>query len=290
MKKNEKQVKSTNYFDNNEIYIECIEKNKGEINISESSRIRFFFVMKGSCSFFYEKHFDVQLEKGNVVLLPPRSKCIIDVKNNIHLLVVYLTVDLNFSSDFPFEALTGLDDKVKKTTQKSKKEEVAFLKISKTMFEYLKHMKLCLQDEIKSTEFFQMKQRELLYYFGKCYSKEDLYSFFHPVLTNDIAFSRMIYGIYEKVHTVTDMAKEMNYSLSGFKKRFERVFGMSAYKWLCQEKAKRVFHAITCSRETFTQISYDFGFSSPAHMNNFCRKMFGDTPGNIRAKKMLKKK
>ncbi|MDR1983487.1 MAG: helix-turn-helix domain-containing protein [Prevotellaceae bacterium] len=285
MKNKEKQIMDTNYADNNEIYIECIEKNKkGEINIAESPQIRLFFIQKGSCSFFCAKHFDVSLESGHVVLVPPRNNCIINVESSIQLLIIYLTIDLNFCNDFPFEALIKVEDKLTNIPQK---DEVAFLKINKTMFDYLKHIKQCLSNGIKGAEFFQMKQKELLYYFGKCYKKEELYYFFKPVLTKDIAFSKMVYAISENVHNVTDMAKAMNYSLSGFKKRFKRVFGTSAYKWLCQEKSKRLFHAITCSRQTFTQLSYDFGFSSPAHMNNFCRKMFGKTPGNLRAGKML---
>ncbi|MDR2292677.1 MAG: helix-turn-helix domain-containing protein [Prevotellaceae bacterium] len=284
-KENEKQVMSTNYVDNNEVFVECIEKTrKGDMKISESSQIRLFFVLKGSCSFFCAKHIDVLLETGSAVLVPPQNKCIMSVKNNIQLMVVHLTVDLNFCNDFPLEALMEIADRTRKT---SKHDEQIFLKTNKIISDYLKHMKQCLSSGIKSTEFFQMKQRELLYYFGKCYNKEELYHFFKPILTSDIAFSKTVYKICEKASSVTAMSKEMNYSLSGFKKRFKRVFGLSAYKWLCQEKSKKLFHEITCSRQTFTQLSYDFGFSSPAHMNNFCRKMFGDTPGNLRAKKII---
>jgi AraC-like DNA-binding protein len=284
-KENEKQVMSTNYVDNNEIFVECIEKTKkGDMKVSESSQIRLFFILKGSCSFFCAKHFDVSLESGSIVLVPPQNKCIINVKTNLQLMVIHLTVDLNFCNDFPFEALADFEDKVKIISQKDKN---IVLNMNKILAEYLKLMRLCLSNGIKSAEFFQMKQRELLYYFGRCYTREELYYFFKPILTNDIAFSKTVYRICEKVNSVTAMAKEMNYSLSGFKKRFKRVFGLSAYKWLCQEKSKKLFHEITCSRQTFTQLSYDFGFSSPAHMNNFCKKMFGDTPGNLRHKKMM---
>ncbi|MDR2684493.1 MAG: helix-turn-helix domain-containing protein [Prevotellaceae bacterium] len=286
MKENEKQVMATNYVDNNEVYVECIERNKrGEINIQESSRIRLFFIQKGSCSFFCAEHFDVLLESGRVVLVPPQHKCIINVKNNIQLMIVYLTIDLNFCNDFPLESLSEISGKNKNIELYN--DEPIFLKLNKTISDYLKLLKQCLSNGLKSAEFFLLKQKELLYYFGKCYSKDELHQFFKPILTSDIAFSKSVYKICERVSSVTAMAKEMNYSLSGFKKRFKRVFGQSAYKWLCQEKSKKLFHEITCSRKTFTQLSYDFGFSSPAHMNNFCRKMFGDTPGNLRHQKTI---
>jgi AraC-like DNA-binding protein len=282
MKDQEKQVKRTNSVEPNAIYVETMERNRrGAINIPESSQIRLFFIQKGYCSFYSAKQFDVHLENERVVLVPPHHKCIIDVKSNIQIMVIYLTVDLNFCNNFPLESLAEKDD-----AASSAKEPVVWLKTNKVIAEYLKLLKLCILNNVNSVEFFQMKQKELLYYFGEFYSKEELYGFFSPILTGDIAFSKMVYRICERVHTVTGIAKEMNYSLSGFKKRFYRVFGMSAFKWLCDEKSKRLFHEITCSRQTFTQLSYDFGFSSPAHMNNFCRKMFGDTPGKLRAKQM----
>jgi AraC-like DNA-binding protein len=280
MKDQKKQINDAAF---RAVYVESIERNKrGAINIHESSQIRLFFIQKGNCSFYSAKQFDVHLENERVVLVPPHHKCIIDVKSNIQIMVVYLTVDLNFCNNFPLESLAE-----KNNTASEGKETVAYLKTNRIISGYLKLLKRCISEDINSAEFFQMKQKELLYYFGEFYNKEELYGFFSPVLTGDIAFSKMVYKICERVHTVTGIAKEMNYSLSGFKKRFNRVFGMSAYKWLCEEKSQRLFHEITCSRQTFTQLSYDFGFSSPAHLNNFCRKMFGDTPGKLRAKQML---
>jgi AraC-like DNA-binding protein len=284
MKDQEKQVKLTNKTEPGAVYVETIERNKrGAINIPESPQIRLFFIQKGSCSFYSAKQFDVHLENGRVVLVPPHHKCIIDVKSNIQILVIHLTVDLNFCNNFPLESLVEKGD-----TALSGKSAVICLKTNRIISDYLKLLKQCVSNGINSVEFFQMKQKELLYYFGEFYNREELYVFFRPILTSDIAFSKMVYRICEKMHSVTDIAREMNYSLSGFKKRFHRVFGISAYKWLCEEKSKRLFHEITCSRQTFTQLSYDFGFSSPAHMNNFCRKMFGDTPGALRSRQLLK--
>ncbi|MDR0420271.1 MAG: helix-turn-helix domain-containing protein [Prevotellaceae bacterium] len=284
MKKNEKQAMKTIDLNNKDVYVECIEKSrKGELSIPESSQIRLFFVQKGSCAFFCAKHFDVLLETGSVVLVPPQNKCIISVKNNIQLIIVSLTVDLNFCNDLPFESLMEIDVKKKHS---NKNDDIVSLKTNKIISNYLKLLRQCMSNNVKGDEFFKIKQKELLYYFGEFYTKEELSEFFSPILTSDMAFSKMVYQICERIHSVTGIAKEMNYSLSGFKKRFSRVFKMSAYKWLCEAKGQRLFHEITCSRKTFTQLSYDFGFSSPAHMNNFCRKMFGDTPGGLRAKQI----
>jgi AraC-like DNA-binding protein len=280
MKNQEKQIKLTTKAEPNAVCVETIERSKrGTVNIPESSQIRLLFIQKGSCSFYSAKQFDVRFESGQIVLVPPHHKCVIDVKSSIEILIIHLTVDLNFCNNFPLESLSEKDA--------SALSPVICLKANRIISDYLKLLKQCMSNGINSAEFFQMKQKELLYYMGEFYNKNELYVFFSPILTGDIAFSKMVYRICERVHSVTGIAKEMNYSLSGFKKRFYRVFGISAYKWLCEEKSKRLFHEITCSRQTFTQLSYDFGFSSPAHLNNFCRKMFGDTPGALRSKQML---
>jgi AraC-like DNA-binding protein len=49
-----------------------------------------------------------------------------------------------------------------------------------------------------------------------------------------------------------------------------------------EQKAKKIFHEITCSRKTFTEISFENKFSSSAHFNDFCKQYFNNTPGGIR--------
>ncbi|MDR2653518.1 MAG: helix-turn-helix domain-containing protein [Prevotellaceae bacterium] len=276
---------STNYVDNDDVYKIIERKKSGTINIPESSQIRLVFIQKGACSFFFGKNFDVSLENGNIVLVPPQNKCVINVKNNIRLMIVCLTVDLNFCNNVPLEALVEIGDRVSNISIKS---EFAVLKVNKIISDYFKLMEQCLSKGMKNADFTQIKQKELLYYLGEFYSKEELYRFFKPILTRDVSFSKLIYSICEnkRINSIKDLVKETNYSVHGFKKRFKSVFGIPAYQWLCEEKAKKLFHEITCTHKTFTLLAQEFGFSSPAHMNNFSRKMFGDTPGNVRAKKL----
>ncbi|MDR2293225.1 MAG: helix-turn-helix domain-containing protein [Prevotellaceae bacterium] len=275
---------NTNYTNNNEIYIECIDKSKkGKINIPETSQIRLLFLQKGSCSFSCATNVDVLLERNSAVLIPPYNKCVIDAAGIIQLIIFWITVDLNFCNNTPFEKLMEVEEKINKSQQ----NDITVLHLNKIISDYLKHTKYCLLEGLKSVEFFQMKQKELLYYFGEFYSKEELYCFFKPILTKNIAFSKAVCKINEKFHAIDEIAKSMDYSLSGFKKRFKDIYGMSAYKWLCQEKSKKLFHEITCSRKTFNQISRELRFSSQAHMCNFCIRMFGDTPKKLRAKKLL---
>jgi AraC-like DNA-binding protein len=80
------------------------------------------------------------------------------------------------------------------------------------------------------------------------------------------------------------LAKKVNYSISGFEKRFKRVFDMSPYQWIQAQRAQAIYHEIHCSSKTFAELGYDFGFSSPSHFSNFCKQMFKETPGRLRKK------
>ncbi|MDR1197747.1 MAG: helix-turn-helix domain-containing protein [Prevotellaceae bacterium] len=273
----------TNYTNKNEIYVEFIEKTKNKvIDLPEKSQIRLAFLRKGSCFISFAQNFHVPLEVGKLILIPPHNKCLINVTNSMQLMIFYLTVDLNLCNSLPLETLTEVKRKMDDT---SREKGSIVLKANEIISDYFKLIRHCLMEKVKSAEFFQMKQHELLYYLGQFYSKEELYYFFKPVLTNDIAFSKACYALCEKAITISDMAKELNYSLSGFKKRFKDVFGIPVYRWICQEKSKKLFHEITCGHKTLTQLSRDFSFSSPAHLTNFCTKMFGDTPSNLRGRK-----
>lgn len=270
----------------NEVHFECIKSFKGEITLPASKRMRLFFIMKGTCFFSYEHHLNMKLYENYVVMVPPKSKCVLWATDDVKMVIVNLTVTLNFCEDFPIESLIAGKAEEMQTLAK---DRVSILKTDNIINNFLVFLTDCMQSGISNDEFLQMKQKELLYYFGLLYTREELYYFFSPILNRDIAFSRLIYKHFDQVHKLEDFAKIMNYSISGFKKRFMRVFGIPAYQWLCNEKAKRIYHAITCSRETFTQLAFEFGFSSPAHFNNFCKKKFNATPGEIREQNLLRK-
>lgn len=134
---------------------------------------------------------------------------------------------------------------------------------------FLRMLNTCITDQLKCIYYFEIKIKELL-------------NFFYPLLTKDTHFSDIILRNYNKVKTVKDLADLTHYSISGFEKRFKRVFGISPYKWLKKQKAKNIYREINYSVKTFKEISLEYDFTSPSHLNNFCKTNFGDTPGNIR--------
>lgn len=133
-------------------------------------------------------------------------------------------------------------------------------------------------------EFFEIKIKELMLIWERLYSYSDRLQFFGPVVNSECSFSDFIYNNYKKVKTVQELACLSCYSLSGFEKKFRRVFGISPSKWLKQQMSVAVYHEITKTSKPFKEISMDLGFSSTSHLNNFCKEAIGQTPGEIRKK------
>jgi AraC-like DNA-binding protein len=70
--------------------------------------------------------------------------------------------------------------------------------------------------------------------------------------------------------------------MSGFKKRFAQTFGTSPQRWIQREKAKKIYHEINCTLKSFKEIAKEYGFSSPAHFDKFCKIMYDMSPGALR--------
>ncbi|MDR1880060.1 MAG: hypothetical protein LBQ78_03935, partial [Tannerellaceae bacterium] len=80
-------------------------------------------------------------------------------------------------------------------------------------------------DGLRCRSFFEIKVKEICYLLRAYYPKRELYQIFYPVLTADVAFSDSVKSSWQKYLTVDELAHAMNYTPSGFYKRFTAVFG-----------------------------------------------------------------
>ena len=96
------------------------------------------------------------------------------------------------------------------------------------------------------------------------------------------SFAAFIYQNYKQVSSVKELAAMTNYSISGFEKRFRKIFGQPASQWMARKKAERIYPEICDTSKPFKQLSHEYGFSSPAHFSRFCQNHFGKSPLFIR--------
>jgi AraC-like DNA-binding protein len=264
------------YDNNNEPIIRHITKRKGDAFVINGNKSQIIFLIKGVVTFSCAQDLNKRFEEQTFLLFPHGNKCRIIVNEDCDIIAINLHSRINFCDHFPLEMLYQLN-------KKTKENESSFpLKINEIIHDFLYCLKKSIDDGLKCAYFHELKQKELLFYLRAYYPKKDLFDFFAPILNNDISFSEIVYKNFDKTKNITELASLTNYSISGFKKRFLKAFGMPPYTWIAKEKAKKIFHEINCTQKTFKEISIEYDFSSPAHFDKFCKKFFGMSPGTIR--------
>lgn len=134
--------------------------------------------------------------------------------------------------------------------------------------------------------YYELKLTELMYFIKAQFTEEERICFFSSIIDDDFLFSDFIVNNYKRVSNVKELAGLSYYSLSGFEKKFRRVFRISPSKWLKEQKKIAICGDLYYTNKTLKQISAEYGFCSPAHFNNYCKSTFGISPGEMRKKEL----
>lgn len=241
------------------------------------------FILEGSLSFSFGEILDKEIPSGKMMLLPAGSQFKSVALEDSVFLVIRLHNTKQLCDCFSLDTLLKEEDK-------NYVPDLYFLDINERVESFISFLDICMSDGLKCTYYFELKAKEYYFLLRAYYSKRDLLGFFYPLLSKDISFSELVIKNHYKVKTVQELADMTHYSLSGFQKRFKKVFGVSAYHWMKDERSKAIYHEINSTNKSLKEISEDYGFSSPSHFNDFCKMNFGSTPGRIRRKKTLSDK
>ena len=68
-----------------------------------------------------------------------------------------------------------------------------------------------------------------------------------------------------------------------FNRKFQDCFNQSPYQWMQERKAEIVREKVCDPDVAFREIAMEFGFSSPAHLTCYCKRLFGLTPTELRS-------
>lgn len=236
------------------------------------------FILKGTLEFSFNGFTNRTITEGKMMLLPAGSEFISHAKEECCILVIRLHNTKQLCDCFSLDILL-------REEKHGFKPDLHFLDINERVESYISFLDTCMLDGLKCTYYFELKAKEFYFLLRAYYTKIDLLGFFYPLLSKDISFSDFVIKNHYKAKTVQELADLSNYSLSGFQKRFKKVFGVSAYHWMKDERSKSIYHQINSTEKSLKEISDEYGFSSPSHFNDFCKIHFGSTPGRIRSKK-----
>lgn len=142
----------------------------------------------------------------------------------------------------------------------------------------------CVEDNLRCSRFLSMKIDELIYLLGAYYTKQEIATFFLPLLRPDNIFRSFVHENMHSCKSLKELAERSNMSYGGFRKRFLRVFGSFPQSYITGAKSERIRYDLLCTGAEIKEISDKYGFSSVPGFTRFCKKHLGETPGSIRSK------
>lgn len=224
-----------------------------------------------TCSGFKNKHH----KEGEISLIPRNSCCFIKVLEDCTIVSCSFVQNMDFCNRFSFHQLANYipDNFV---------YDFTLLPIRERISEFLVLLQHCLDDKLECLHFHELMERELFIFFRVYYRKEELATFFYPLIGKDMDFKDFVLSNYLHVSGLKEFAAQANMSLNTFKRHFQDSFGQSAHKWIIARKSEWIYKDILLTDKPFSEIAEDYGFRSHTYFSEFCKKNFGKSPQLLR--------
>ncbi|WP_295939076.1 helix-turn-helix domain-containing protein [uncultured Alistipes sp.] len=263
-----------NYEKGQNARLEILERPAGftlERNLIDTEIV---FLISGRFKLSYGKLVQEEITQGKIMLFPPGSHVVAEVVEDVHFIICRVRDVVQLCECMSLERLLNDTGKVPKGFH--------MLDTNDRISKFIDFFVACVDDGLKCSYYFATKMKEFFFLLRAYYTKEQLAGFFSPLLGKDAQFMNLMYRSYRNVKSVQELADLSHYSLSGFKKQFQKVFGMSASEWMGSQKAVRVFQDLHNSPLSIKELADRHDFSSVSAFSTFCQLKFGMPPGKIR--------
>lgn len=127
-------------------------------------------------------------------------------------------------------------------------------------------------------------QYELYMILADGYTVGELAHFFRPILRASDDFRAFVINNYLVKDSLDDIARKANLSKSYFFQRFKRTFGISAHQWQVKQKQRGLLQAIASGITDSKRLADEFGFKSKEGFYLFCRRHFGCSFTELKAR------
>lgn len=161
------------------------------------------------------------------------------------------------------------------------------LEMNSYIWQLLEGINESLCGGVRCKEYFNLKINEFFILLRTFYTNEDLYWFFYLIISGDITFSEYVRLNWYKFRSVGEFAACMGINSRQFFTKFKTVFGQTPYKWMKEERAKKIERELTGTKKSFKEIAFDNEFSDIPQFTKFCKKEIGNTPTVIRTGKII---
>jgi AraC-like DNA-binding protein len=222
-----------------------------------------------------------EIKKGFFTFVSPNESIHTYAKTNMVLVIVHIDSLAGLCENLKMEQLYQSQ---KEDVSDSYDEELYSSLIQPSLWHFLNGVYTAILDGIKCNTYFDAKVSELYLLLRVYYTKRELFMIFYPVLTNDIAFSDVVKSSWQKYKTIDDLAEAMRLTPSSFYRHFLKTFGCSAHQWITEQKKLMVYKDLISNNINFKELADKYWFSSVSSFNNWCVKVYGSSPGDMRKK------
>ena len=199
-----------------------------------------------------------------------------------HLIICHTPLEVWYTEQ------KGIENLIQESKDEKCSTHFHKLHIKKSVIRFLSLLDMYFKEGIHDSNFYELKRQEFIFLLFHLYRSEELAQFLFCILSKDIQFMKTIVSSYLNAKNVQELAKLVNYSTSGFIKKFKKCFNSSPYKWMQRQKSKQILTEIGKGTKSLQEIANEYKFSSYQHFSVFCKAQLGAPPTVIFEKKGLK--
>lgn len=230
-------------------------------------------LIEGKCRISSKEFKDLPFKAGEMIAIPEYFPYEISVKEDCKLLFLHFDAPACNCSKLILNSYKRLID--------DETFEVCPTAINTPLNEFIDLLEYYLSAGASCAHLYEIKKEEFFLILRLFYTKEELASFFYPILKYTSTFRRFVLDNYKKVNSVAEMIDASNMSKTVFYEKFKKTFGVSAKQWLLARQKQQILNMATDPEVSAKDIMVSFNFSSLEHLNSFCKRQFGLTPKEL---------
>lgn len=232
------------------------------------------FVRSGSIEADFNEHKGTRAGAGQMIFFPRASDCCVRALEPSEVLLFGYNNHLQLCIKLMLEQL------------EPRLQEVSFefrpMHICPVMDKLLDSVESYVKDQVDCACLYELKQQEITYILHHYYTPDEKLRFFYPAIGKDLDFRARVLSNYLSVRTAEELARACGYGVKNFHRIFLEQFGTPPYRWMQQQWAGHIRGKLLDPRIPIKAIVAEYGFSSQAHLNSYCKRFLGATPVQIR--------
>ena len=158
-------------------------------------------------------------------------------------------------------------------------DDIRILNMVDPLHAFIDNVNLYLRSKMMCSHLHDMKESEWLFIMRGFYTKKQSAYFLAPVVLSLNDFVIKVKDNYLECDSVRKLADKCNMTEKTFTRRFKEFFKDTPKQWMMKEKAKYIRSELDLRELNVKEVANKYGFSSPAHLNNYYKKQFNVTPG-----------